>query len=88
MAKRTSFLISILDAVMIVLEEARNSALGAEIVVHQHSHVKVDGASPANSSEIGVAAHATNDLLLFSVADAIGIVVAAEVVRSSRARRR
>ena len=74
-------LISILDAILVVLEEARNATLGAQIVVHEHFDVAMDGALSAHSAQIGVATHATDDALLVAVAHAVGIVIAAEAVR-------
>jgi len=73
-------LIAIVSAVLIVLEQTGNAAIGAQVVVHQHSDVAMDGTLLPDSAPIGVPAHSAYHLLLLAVADAVGIVVSTEVV--------
>jgi len=67
---------SILD---VALEQARNAARSAQVVIHKHSDVEVDGTPTSDSSVVRVTAHAADDELLVSVAHAVGMVIPGEV---------
>jgi len=72
---------TISQSLCIKFKEARNSAFCAQVIVHEHFDVAVDGALSSDSTTVRFATHATDDLLLFAVTDAIRVVVSTEVVR-------
>ena len=59
---------------MVIFEQAGDSAIGAEVVVHEHLDVVVDGAFPADATQVSVATHPANHLLLFPVSGNLSFV--------------